>query len=439
MAKLTLNVEALVSQDLTKRLLFQQAISQNNSACVLALNDIYLAEAKKLLQGKALFVDDYPNDFFLDHKILNDTAKRNALARAYIVSFNSIREVKLAPVFISGMLLLLDQISLAKKVTVFDVLTQWQQSDDEQILHEINHMNVEGLNKPQTDILMAIIQSLGVDRMQSFRSLLKKFWRIHAKYATGGKFHSPTDWIGKNQLVIIPASKADVNSYARLVFNFALENRMVTLIDSDVPQKAYLPFIADLKSTMYISSTKDLSGLQASNLAYQASKLNMSIQSFDAELFTNWLGRYYPALIGEYSLRDFERVFAEFKLAGYLNAFISVEDNTLILIRIDENNQLVKQKFSLKPILEQLDKAIPAKVTKQDGSQEIMAQLQNVLKNQSDLQTLILNKLQEIEQEFNAHNQQQLTTAKLPDIMNDSEVINDEFEKALARQRERKE
>lgn len=190
---------------------------------------------------------------------------------------------------------------------------------------------------------------------------------------------------------------------------------------------------------MYISSTKNLSGLQVSNLAYQASKLNMSIQSFDAELFTNWLGRYYPALIGDYSLRDFERVFAEFKLAGYLNAFISVEDNTLILIRIDENNQLVKQKFSLKPILEQLDKAIPAKVTKQDGSQDIMAQLQNVLKNQSDLQTLILNKLQEIEQEFNAHNQQQLTPAKLPDIMSDSEVINDEFEKALARQRERKE
>lgn len=36
-------------------------------------------------------------------------------------------------------------------------------------------MNVEGLNKTQTDILMAIIQSLGVDRMQSFRSLLKSF------------------------------------------------------------------------------------------------------------------------------------------------------------------------------------------------------------------------------------------------------------------------
>lgn len=402
-AKLKLNLEADVSQDLNKRMIFYQA-KNADQARVLVLNDVYLDEAKSILGDNAIFLRNLKTDLFLSHELIQSDVLRDALARAYrdnnAIQNNGIRSSK----YISSFLLLLEKVATQHNEIPIYTLETWQDMSDTELIDDIEKAKKSELKGKKKTLVNTLIETTKKSKegLTSFITLAKSIWKLHSRL----NIKDPIDWIGQNKMVVMTTSNISRTNYGQLLYQFALGSGVELYLDTLVPTSSYFPFLASLNSNMCISLQSGENGSEAKNIAYRADEIYASTQTFDVNIYVCWLAKNYPKLLEHYSLDDFTKVFRRYEYAGYLNSYLGAEEEDLVLFRINENNTLENTRFTLTPILEKIQNK--GTDTKDYGG------LKKVIDN------LVL-KVEDLESKLDA-------PAK---TSSDSSTVDDEFEKAL--------
>lgn len=402
-AKLKLNLEADVSQDLNKRMIFYQA-KNADQARVLVLNDVYLDEAKSILGDNAIFLRNLKTDLFLSHELIQSDVLRDALARAYrdnnAIQNNGIRSSK----YISSFLLLLEKVATQHNEIPIYTLETWQDMSDTELIDDIEKAKKSELKGKKKTLVNTLIETTKKSKegLTSFITLAKSIWKLHSRL----NIKDPIDWIGQNKMVVMTTSNISRTNYGQLLYQFALGSGVELYLDTLVPTSSYFPFLASLNSNMCISLQSGENGSEAKNIAYRADELYASTQTFDVNIYVCWLAKNYPKLLEHYSLDDFTKVFRRYEYAGYLNSYLGAEDEGLVLFRLNENNTLENTRFTLTPILE--------KIQNQGTDTKEYGGLKKAIDN------LVL-KVEDLESKFDA-------PAK---TSSDSSTVDDEFEKAL--------
>lgn len=402
-AKLKLNLEADVSQDLNKRMIFYQA-KNADQARVLVLNDVYLDEAKSILGDNAIFLRNLKTDLFLSHELIQSDVLRDALARAYrdnnAIQNNGIRSSK----YISSFLLLLEEVATQHNEIPIYTLETWQDMSDTELIDDIEKAKKSELKGKKKTLVNTLIETTKKSKegLTSFITLAKSIWKLHSRL----NIKDPIDWIGQNKMVVMTTSNISRTNYGQLLYQFALGSGVELYLDTLVPTSSYFPFLASLNSNMCISLQSGENGSEAKNIAYRADELYASTQTFDVNIYVCWLAKNYPKLLEHYSLDDFTKVFRRYEYAGYLNSYLGAEDEGLVLFRLNENNTLENTRFTLTPILE--------KIQNQGTDTKEYGGLKKAIDN------LVL-KVEDLESKFDA-------PAK---TSSDSSTVDDEFEKAL--------
>ena len=394
LGSLTLNVEAPVSQDLNKRMLFFQALHHDKTR-VMVLNDVYLPDAQKIVGNQAIFSTALKKDMFLSHNILSKKETRDALATAYH-SLKPVSNLKLNIMFISVLLLLLDKSAQTENEEVPYTLGRWQNLDDDEIMDEIKSADISQSSKEEKQLLNALISTLKRDSLDSLKKLLKVIWRIHSQFMSNGKFKNPVDWLNNKSLVILPVSEVLKPSYSALLFEFAKSANVDLFIDSELPSSIYMSYLAHFRAKVFISMQSDFKGSDGANLAYLADKIYFTAQAFPYRLFMSWTARASVGdLLGRYSIKDFKKAFEEYQYLGYLNAFLGIKDNKLMLYRIDNGNKLLNTEFSLTPILDHLAQKLLSE-NKQPSIQKSLLTSEDLKKCLKEFGTQLNAKLQKI-------------------------------------------
>lgn len=402
-AKLKLNLEADVSQDLNKRMIFYQA-KNADQARVLVLNDVYLDEAKSILGDNAIFLRNLKTDLFLSHELIQSDVLRDALARAYrdnnAIQNNGIRSSK----YISSFLLLLEKVATQHNEIPIYTLETWQDMSDTELIDDIEKAKKSELKGKKKTLVNTLIETTKKSKegLTSFITLAKSIWKLHSRL----NIKDPIDWIGQNKMVVMTTSNISRTNYGQLLYQFALGSGVELYLDTLVPTSSYFPFLASLNSNMCISLQSGENGSEAKNIAYRADELYASTQTFDVNIYVCWLAKNYPKLLEHYSLDDFTKVFRRYEYAGYLNSYLGAEEEGLVLFRLNENNTLENTRFTLTPILE--------KIQNQGTDTKEYGGLKKAIDN------LVL-KVEDLESKFDA-------PAK---TSSDSSTVDDEFEKAL--------
>lgn len=402
-AKLKLNLEADVSQDLNKRMIFYQA-KNADQARVLVLNDVYLDEAKSILGDNAIFLRNLKTDLFLSHELIQSDVLRDALARAYrdnnAIQNNGIRSSK----YISSFLLLLEKVATQHNEIPIYTLETWQDMSDTELIDDIEKAKKSELKGKKKTLVNTLIETTKKSKegLASFITLAKSIWKLHSRL----NIKDPIDWIGQNKMVVMTTSNISRTNYGQLLYQFALGSGVELYLDTLVPTSSYFPFLASLNSNMCISLQSGENGSEAKNIAYRADELYASTQTFDVNIYVCWLAKNYPKLLEHYSLDDFTKVFRRYEYAGYLNSYLGAEEEGLVLFRLNENNTLENTRFTLTPILE--------KIQNQGTDTKEYGGLKKAIDN------LVL-KVEDLESKLDA-------PAK---TSSDSSTVDDEFEKAL--------
>ena len=402
-AKLKLNLEADVSQDLNKRMIFYQA-KNADQARVLVLNDVYLDEAKSILGDNAIFLRNLKTDLFLSHELIQSDVLRDALARAYrdnnAIQNNGIRSSK----YISSFLLLLEKVATQHNEIPIYTLETWQDMSDTELIDDIEKAKKSELKGKKKTLVNTLIETTKKSKegLTSFITLAKSIWKLHSRL----NIKDPIDWIGQNKMVVMTTSNISRTNYGQLLYQFALGSGVELYLDTLVPTSSYFPFLASLNSNMCISLQSGENGSEAKNIAYRADELYASTQTFDVNIYVCWLAKNYPKLLEHYSLDDFTKVFRRYEYAGYLNSYLGAEEEGLVLFRLNENNTLENTRFTLTPIL--------GKIQNQGTDTKEYGGLKKAIDN------LVL-KVEDLESELDA-------PAK---TSSDSSTVDDEFEKAL--------
>lgn len=402
-AKLKLNLEADVSQDLNKRMIFYQA-KNADQARVLVLNDVYLDEAKSILGDNAIFLRNLKTDLFLSHELIQSDVLRDALARAYrdnnAIQNNGIRSSK----YISSFLLLLEKVATQHNEIPIYTLETWQDMSDTELIDDIEKAKKSELKGKKKTLVNTLIETTKKSKegLTSFITLAKSIWKLHSRL----NIKDPMDWIGQNKMVVMTTSNISRTNYGQLLYQFALGSGVELYLDTLVPTSSYFPFLASLNSNMCISLQSGENGSEAKNIAYRADELYASTQTFDVNIYVCWLAKNYPKLLEHYSLDDFTKVFRRYEYAGYLNSYLGAEEEGLVLFRLNENNTLENTRFTLTPILE--------KIQNQGTDTKEYGGLKKAIDN------LVL-KVEDLESKLDS-------PAK---TSSDSSTVDDEFEKAL--------
>lgn len=419
MGNLSLNIEATISQNVNKRLLFRQALDNKKTARILILNDAYLKSAKDFLKEAigVIFLDCSKNELLLRHDYVQEPKLCDALARAYR-SLEPIRKLRLNTKVITGMLLLLDQIASLNDESMLDALERLRRLSDEEIFSEIENIKFTYISKSQISFLKIFVESLKTSRIAAFHQLLKTVWSIHSHLMIKGKMRESSNWLHNKGLIIIPASWLRTKTYAQLLLQFGFNDKeVILLLDTSTPKCLFLSQITKFKNDMYISLDKDSDGSVKGNLAYQARNLYISLQSYDSDLLLNWLASHYPSFLENYSIVDFQDAIYKFQYSGFLNSFIGVNDGQLSLIRIESDNTVTHQKFDIKLILDSIQKE---KLHKSSDK----AILTDVVKK------VFEQKLEPLYNKINLINDM-LKTLEYKENIFEGDKINEEFQKAL--------
>lgn len=406
-AKLKLNLEADVSQDLNKRMIFYQA-KNADQARVLVLNDVYLDEAKSILGDNAIFLRNLKTDLFLSHELIQSDVLRDALARAYRDNNAIQKNARRSSKYISSFLLLLEKVATQHNENLIYTLGTWQSKSDTELIDDIEKAKKSELKGNKKTLVNTLIETTkkSEEGLTSFKTLAQSIWKLHARLRINNDFKDPIDWIGQNKMIVMTTSNSSMTNYGHLLYQFALESGVELYLDTLVPTSSYFPFLASLNANMCISLQSGENSSEAKNIAYKANEIYASTQTFDVNIYVCWLAKNYPKLLEHYSLDDFTKVFRRYEYAGYLNSYLGAEEEDLVLFRINENNTLENTRFTLTPILEKIQNK--GTDTKDYGG------LKKVIDN------LVL-KVEDLESKLDA-------PAK---TSSDSSTVDDEFEKAL--------
>lgn len=446
---LTFNIESLVSQDAFKRLLVQQALHMTGQPRLLVLNDVYFPEVKKVLGDNVLIATESKKEFLLSDEIVKDPKKRLALSKAYL-SIDKINSIHLNNAFISSALLVIEILAKTSKELLPYTLGRLINSSAEEINVEVKSVDAAEVPKGQKQQFKAIASYLQKDEgMAVFKELINNIWRFHKGFMIKGEFEKPHTWQKDNDLIIIPVSDLQRDGYTKVLLEYFLNAQRNVLLDSDTPITLYSSFLSDFESDICISFVKGQSPSIASNIAFKANKLLVSVENFDAELFCAWLAKYNLKLLKKYSLKDFEKVFKNYQFASYSNSFLSAEGDSLFLYRIDEKNELSSRKFDLAPVLKILKKDQDAIQTKVSGdtqqskvdeskiaqltAQTVKVDISNYI---AEAIKPLLKKIDELENAQKDANYQLKETAKsLPSSnWNEMDSIDSAFQEALKNQ-----
>lgn len=409
-AKLILNLEADVSQDLNKRMIFYQA-KNADKARVLVLNDVYLDEAKSILGDNAIFLKNLETDLFLSHKLIQSDVKRDALARAYRDN-NAIQKTsRRSSKYISSFLLLLENVATQNKDNLIFTLGTWLSMSDSELIADLEQAKNSELAGKKKTLVNTLVETTkrSEEGLTSFKNLAKSIWKLHCRLRINNDFKDPIDWISQNKMIVMTTSNSSMTNYGQLLYQFALESDVEVYLDTLVPAASYFSFLASLTSNMCISLQSGEKSSEAKNIAYKANEIYASIQTFDENIYACWLAKNYPKLLGHYSLNDFTVVFQRYEYAGYLNSYLGAEEEGLVLYRINENNTLENTRFKLSPILQKIQKQ-PVDTTEYEN-------LKKAIKN-------LALQVEKLKSKLNAP----VRTSP------DSSLVDEEFEEALRKQ-----
>lgn len=453
MADLTFNIEAKVSQGAFKRLLVQQALHLTGQPRCLVLNDVYLPEVKKLLGDNILIANESKKEFLLSDEIISDPQMRLALSNAYL-SIDRINSIHLNNAFISSALLVIEMVAKTNKEHPPYTLGRLINSSTDEITADIKAVKAATVPQGQKQQFKAISGYLQKSEgMGTFKELLNSIWRLHKGFMIKGEFQKPHTWQKDNNLIVIPASELQKEGYSKVLFEYFLNAQVSVLLDSDTPISLYSAFISDFKGDMFISFAKGQNPSMASNIAFKASNLLVSVENFDAELFCAWLAKYDLKLLKKYSIKDFETAFKDYQVASYSNSFLGAEDDSLFLYRINDKNELSKRRFDLAPVLKILKKnrvASPAhekeeikpvvqapKIDEDELSQTIAKAVgDNLASAVENAIKPLADKINELEQlQKDASHQLKKTVSSSPsNNWSEMESIDSAFQEALKRQ-----
>lgn len=414
-AKLILNLEADVSQDLNKRMIFYQA-KNADKARVLVLNDVYLDEAKSILGENAIFLKNLKTDLFLSHKLIQSDVKRDALARAYRDN-NAIQKTskrsKRSSKYISSFLLLLENVATKNEENLIYTLGTWLSMSDSELLADVEQAKNDELEGNKKALVNTLVETTkrSEEGLTSFKNLAKSIWKLHARLRINNDFKDPLDWIGQNKMIVMTTSNSSMTNYGQLLYQFALESDVEVYLDTMVPKTSYFPFLASLTSKMCISLQSGERSPEAKNLAYRANDIYVSLQTFDENIYICWIAKNYPKLLEHYSLSDFTVAFQRYEYAGYLNSYLGAEEEGLVLYRITENNTLENTRFKLSPILQ--------KIQNQTADTNEYESLKQTIKD-------LTLQVEELKRKLDAP----VRTSS------DSSLVDEEFEEALSKQRQ---
>lgn len=417
---LTLNIEADVSQNINKRLLFQQTLTSDNSR-LLVLNDTYIKDAKAILdknnfKNRVIFCDNSnKNELLLSSNILDDPFYRKCLVDGYC-ALPSVQSTGRNAFYVDGFLILLNAVSKINKELPLFTLGSWQTMDNDDLLNELNSIDIESIPKNEQILVNALMKTWkkSAQGIKAFKSFSKSIWKIHSGLMVNGNIKPPAEWLDKNMLLILSTSGTE-SGFGKVLLTFALKADIELYIDSLLNPQVYLSNIVNFKSKVFISrQSKQYSHL--SDLGYLANDLYCSTQSFNSELFVSWLVRNHPKLIQTYSLDDFNTVFCKYQFGSYVNAFIGANDSSLLLCRLTDKNEFVTRDLDLEIILTQIRKAQSIPDTKVD--------LNGLIDELKESISSIATQISELK-----------NTPGTNEMVDESEAIDRLFEKSLLAQR----
>lgn len=453
MSELTFNIEARVSQGAFKRLLVQQALHLTGQPRCLVLNDVYLPEVEKILGDNILIANKSKKEFLLSDEIISDPKKRLALSNAYL-SIDRINSIHLNNAFVSSALLVIEMIAKTFKEHPPYTLGRLINSSADEITDDIKAVKpatVPSGQKKQFKAISGYLQKS--EGINTFMELLNGIWRLHKGFMIKGEFQKPHTWQKDNNLIVIPASELQKDGYSKVLFEYFLNDQISVLLDSDTPLPLYSAFLSDFEGNMSISFAKGQNPSMASNIAFKANKMMVSVENFDAELFCTWLAKYDLKLLKKYSINDFETAFKNYQFASYSNSFLGAEDDSLFLYRINDKNELSKRKFDLAPVLKILkkDQAVPQPHEKEQVQQTVQAPKideskiaktvseavsTDIAKAVEEAVKPLIEKINELEKTQTETNQQLKETVSSPPSNNwdEMESIDNAFQDALKNQ-----